>query len=648
MTSPKTIFLSDHETATDLLYYEAIAGTIVKFIQQSPSIPLTIGVHGDWGAGKSSILKMVAKAFDDKDKTLCIWFNGWTFEGFENAKTVVIETLVTELKRARPTSTKVADAAKKVLRRIDWLKVAQKAGGLALTATTGIPSPEIVGTLVAATKSFIAKPQDHIDADDIKGILDTATGFLKETEAGESVPEQVHKFREEFAELLAAADLDQLVVLIDDLDRCLPETAISTLEAIRLFLHVPKTAFVVAADEAMIEYSVRRHFPELPSPAAGTTSYARSYLEKLIQVPFRVPALGLAETRAYITLLLSGAALGEDDSQFKKLLAAAREDLRRPWESSGLDRKAVKKALATEIPTEIEQALKVSEQITRQLTEGTRGNPRQIKRFLNSMMLRKAIAVERGFGDDIHVPVLAKIMLAERFLPDFYEYLSRTAASDSKGRVTILEKLDSSTKANAEKKSAAKASEKANEDAPELDQWANSAAVKIWAAIEPALKEIDLRPYIFVARDKRSYFTGAVVADHLEALATRLLGTSMAIRQVDPDISHLGLSESEQIFDILKERILSAENLATAPAGVAGIALLVKKHVPLQRRLLSFLRDIPTNTAGAWAATSWAGCFSEATFITEFNTILDTWGTSTTNSSLKAASRAARQMKAAG
>ena len=43
-------------------------------------------------------------------------------EGFENAKTAVIETIVDELRRARPTSKKVADAAKKLLKRVEWLK----------------------------------------------------------------------------------------------------------------------------------------------------------------------------------------------------------------------------------------------------------------------------------------------------------------------------------------------------------------------------------------------------------------------------------------------------------------------------------------------------------------------------------------------
>ncbi|WP_444451281.1 KAP family P-loop NTPase fold protein (plasmid) [Rhodobacter capsulatus] len=82
----------------------------------------------------------------------------------------------------------------------------------------------------------------------------------------------MHAFREEFAALLDAAKIKRLVVMVDDLDRCLPSTAISTLEAIRLFLFVERTAFIIGADEAMIEYAVRDHFPDLP-PSSGPVTY---------------------------------------------------------------------------------------------------------------------------------------------------------------------------------------------------------------------------------------------------------------------------------------------------------------------------------------------------------------------------------------
>jgi predicted KAP-like P-loop ATPase len=283
------MFLNDQETATDLLYYEAIAKTVVNLIRKIPDAPVTIGVHGDWGAGKSSVLKMLEGAFEKDDRVLCLWFNGWTFEGFEDAKTVVIETVVDELRRARPTSTRVADAAKKVLKRVDWLKLARKTGGFAFTATIGIPTFDQVKSLYDFASSFLTKPQEHVSVEDLKSIAEKAGELIEAPEDSDNLPAHIHAFRDEFVELLDAADIDQLVVIVDDLDRCLPKTAISTLEAIRLFLFVERTAFVIGADELMIEYAVREHFPDLP-PSSGPVSYARNYLEKLIQVPFRIPA----------------------------------------------------------------------------------------------------------------------------------------------------------------------------------------------------------------------------------------------------------------------------------------------------------------------------------------------------------------------
>lgn len=62
------MFLNDQETSTDLLYYETIARTVVRFIRETPSAPVTIGVHGDWGAGKSSVLKMTEAAFQGEER----------------------------------------------------------------------------------------------------------------------------------------------------------------------------------------------------------------------------------------------------------------------------------------------------------------------------------------------------------------------------------------------------------------------------------------------------------------------------------------------------------------------------------------------------------------------------------------------------
>ena len=68
--------LTDNETKVDLLNNEAIAATIIDLLRRTPDQPVTIGVHGDWGAGKSSVLEMIAAKLDGEEGVLCLKFNG--------------------------------------------------------------------------------------------------------------------------------------------------------------------------------------------------------------------------------------------------------------------------------------------------------------------------------------------------------------------------------------------------------------------------------------------------------------------------------------------------------------------------------------------------------------------------------------------
>lgn len=96
------MILSDNETKVDLLNNEAIAKTIVSLIKDSKEQPISIGIHGDWGAGKSSILEMVenevklASSVSGK-KYSCIRFNGWKHQGFEDSKVALMSSIISEL-----------------------------------------------------------------------------------------------------------------------------------------------------------------------------------------------------------------------------------------------------------------------------------------------------------------------------------------------------------------------------------------------------------------------------------------------------------------------------------------------------------------------------------------------------------------------
>ena len=187
------MIVADNETAVDLLYYEAVAKTVVRVVSEKSDEPLSVGIHGDWGAGKSSILMMVEESFKDDECVLCIRFNGWLFQGFDDAKTVLIETIVEELMKSRSSSQKVIDQGKKLYRRINWMKMARKAGAYGMTVATGVPHPDTLSDLYAAATSVVKTGADAISADSLKSVVDSAGAYLKDAEV-ESTPQQMHEF----------------------------------------------------------------------------------------------------------------------------------------------------------------------------------------------------------------------------------------------------------------------------------------------------------------------------------------------------------------------------------------------------------------------------------------------------------------------
>lgn len=635
------MILTDNETKVDLLNNEAIAKTIVTLLRDRPDQPVTVGVHGDWGAGKSSVLEMIEAGFEGDGKVLCLKFNGWRFQGFEDAKIALIEGIVIGLIEKRPALTKAGEAVKDVFKRIDWLKVAKKAGGLAFTAFTGIPTPDQIATIVAGLEVMLADPGKLATKDNVEAAIDGVKGLIKPADGtATNVPAEIKAFRDAFDDLLEKAGVEQLIVLIDDLDRCLPDTAIETLEAVRLFVFTSRTAFVVAADEAMIEYAVRKHFPDLPD-TTGPQTYARNYLEKLIQVPFRIPALGDTETRIYVTLLLVGAEFGEDDPAFIKLIAAARERLRRPWAAGPLDAASVRDALGDQA-SRANNALALSDQIGPILASGAKGNPRQIKRFLNTLVLRQRTAEARGFGDDVKLPILAKLMLAERFLPRLFDQIAAVAATDADGKCRDLAALEAAsapqpapeTKSMPSKKPDAKVAPTRSgpklavidkTDSAILAEWLSSNPIKGWAGVLPAIGDEDLRPYLFVAKDRKDYFGASSVLGHLAVVVEQLFGAKFAVQALESDLKRLAPPEAEQVFEAVRGRIVGGDDFDTEPAGAAGLAVLVKAHPSLQSGLVDFLDALPRDRLGPWACKGWESVLQDREAGARFDRLLLAW-----------------------
>ena len=173
-----------------------------------------------------------------------------------------------------------------------------------------------------------------------------------------------------------------MVVFIDDLDRCLDDTVIYVFEAIRLFLQVASTAFVLAANRDIVQAAIERRYP---AAHEGDPALGQDYLEKIIQVEITVPPLSEAEAETYLNLLF--AELRLDKAEMDKIRAAATRRRIDGQFAVAMNYGIAKDTLGSITP-ELEADFTIASRIAPTLSRGLRGNPRQLKRFLNTMLLR--------------------------------------------------------------------------------------------------------------------------------------------------------------------------------------------------------------------------------------------------------------------
>ena len=577
------LIFPDDVAAVDLLHADPLARTIVEVMRAHPTRGLVLGVHGDWGAGKSTVLSLIQAGVEKHEGTATLWFNGWEYEGFEDAKIAILEGVIRHLQKEKKFFAKAKDLFHRLRKRIDYMKLARATviGGVGLLAAGPIGLTLMLPTLI-----------DPVKAGET---FDKGAELVKDAEAQDD-PLDLHGFRRDFQSLLDKAGIEQLVVLVDDLDRCLPKTAIGTLEAIRLLLSGPRTVFVLACDRAMIEYAVREHFPARPGMKGD--EYARNYLDKLIQIPFVLPALGPLEVGIYIQLLLLEGVFGAEDPAFLKVLEQARELLRKPWLDQQLDIGPVKVAISKDESLRELHSLMLG--IAPVLATGTDGNPRQVKRFINAVFVRRRAAEARGLGDDVKIAPLMKLMLAEYFHPDLFDAIA-SESRDGDGSSVLIKQLESpqSEGAAPKAKETKGAKEPDRPDAMRTD-YANDPRIAKWAALEPKLAHMDLRPYLFVIRDARLVSASHLPAELTELLSTVGLGKSLLARKTD--VQNLSAEMRGLLASELVSRLAQSTDSVRRDIYAKGIKDLIKLDASIAGIVDRGFVSIPIAAVGTWVS----------------------------------------------
>ncbi len=490
----------DNETDRDFLNFTGVADTVAEIVVQAKAKPISIGVSGAWGVGKSSMIRLVRRSLEQRageekkedGKFIFVEFNAWLYQGYDDARAALMDVIGEKLTREAEHRKKGIEKAKEFVERIRWFRLMKLVAGSAAAMHAGLPPVGLIGELYGLGKTLLGGDVTAETAEaTVKAageVKETASGLLDPKKKRPSPPQEIQALRDSFEKTLEAMEVT-LVVLIDDLDRCLPETTISTLEAIRLVLFLKNTAFVIAADDAMIKYAVRRHFPDV------TEDLAINYFDKLIQVPIRVPPLGTQEVRAYMMLLYVDNS--DLDAKVKEeIRAGICKQLAQTWQGKRADSAFIQTLhkFDNELIGKFDTADRLAHLMT--TASGIAGNPRLIKRFLNALAIRMAISKTHGVGVD--EAVLAKMLLFERVgNREAYAALTKAVTESANGKPAFL----------AEWEEKANAGQDLHLPAPWDDPF-----VKEWLTLPPRIADHDLRGVLYdQARQEQEWGVPAIL-----------------------------------------------------------------------------------------------------------------------------------------
>ena len=460
------VLWSDEPATTDLLSFDAVAETVVDGLFDETLGSVALGVSGSWGSGKTTVLNLIEKHVSERsvvaEKTiLIVRADPWRYDPAVGPKesliTEILGGLQNEFRGTDPEVEAAQSAFRKLAKRVNWSKAIKMTTKTALTAQ--LPT--------------------------LDSILELVSDEPDKLESGKTMDE----FRKEFQSLLqepALAHIAQVVVLVDDLDRCLPDTVVETLEAIRLFLSADGMSFVIAADEQRVAEAIQQKL-KAPAASSESESTASLYLHKIVQTTVPVPTLSSFDTHAYLFLLLAKAEVPTDiynklvqDCADLRVAARSLDDLPIP------DGHNLSLQMAT------------ASRLTPILYEKFHGNPRRIKRFMNDLYVRQSVAAKRGIilGAD----AIAKLMLVEKLLEqDFDDILKWLATGKLRERLEALQQLAQGEEVTDE----------GEQDTSDTNNGIFSSTIVRWAKLPPALDANDVTGYLTLAAS----FKGRLLID---------------------------------------------------------------------------------------------------------------------------------------
>lgn len=607
---------ADNEADVDLLGFEYLVDELLTALTTGALLPLTVGVLGEWGSGKSSLLKIAQQELDSMTdpEFLTVSFSPWQHEDFDDVKLSLMSAVLSACE-ARGADQARIKGLKKFVSAMGM--IGRRAGRVALKTV-----PTIAGGVASALDPTSFDPMTTAVV--AKAVGSASEVFLEEVSADDNPALAVTTlgdFRVKFADMIKDLNVQAVVVFIDDLDRCLPNTVVDTFEAIRLFLNTPKTAFVIGTHRQIAEAAIDAAFPEygrLSGPGLG-----HDYLEKMLQVQITVPALSVEDSATYVGLLHSRLHL--DDDAFKALCDAVAVRRRDSPFSRAFDVSFAATHLADKLSPDLKTDLDWAEEIIPAVAGALRGNPRQTKRFLNDIRLRQHAASRRGVV--LEPAILAKLMVLEEIDFEALQTLFDWQVA-SEGPIPELNKAEQPATTEPVAKSAKKettgiagTAAAASDDALDLlSIWKSRPSVTKWLGLSPALGAVDLRPYFNYFRSSLVFNSrSSALPDDLKSLLQQLTSEVTAIRRKGIN-AFIALSPAQQdlLWEALEANIrqrpdsrswdasaeISAKSERHGQAFIATLTVLSERLIPAHR-VLSLYQRVPAGASRDALFTKW-------------------------------------------
>lgn len=259
-------------------YHEAL----VDFIKQTDT-PMTIGVQGEWGSGKTSLLYQIWNKLEEENREhpddenyLQIWVNSWEHSLLctpEECLLKIVNEIIQALLEAdvdKSKKDKVRDGVQSLMK-----------GALR------------IGSSLAAGSA---------GTDAVDSIFSSQSNSIKE------LRKQLNSLVDEIKDL-KTNPYQRVVVYVDDLDRIEPRDAVSILELLKNIFNIKDCVFVLAIDYQVVVKGLKEKFGE---PTPENEWEFRSFFDKIIQLPFTMP-MGSYDIGKYVLNLLNDIKYYESD-----------------------------------------------------------------------------------------------------------------------------------------------------------------------------------------------------------------------------------------------------------------------------------------------------------------------------------------------